>query len=179
MSFVLGVDPGVISGWALFSPEGHFLEAGQIRPSKKTSQGEAILTLLARLKSTTGSFRPITAGIEGQFLPGDAGAGQKSRHKAVSSLQTAISAGRWIGLCEANAVDIYQNGKSNTIPVNIWRRAIYGNNIMTKDQYKKYAITVATRLYQIHLKSNEHHMAEAIHIANYVSVMLRKGLRHV
>lgn len=165
---VLGVDPGSVSGWALLEawPGGSaVIKYGSVR----TDHGLGASQVIAQWAHVVDT-RPTLA-IEGQFVPRQGGKGGKERAQAVDALKTAMHAGGWLYLAESMRWDIYRHSKAQIgIPPQTWRTAIYGScRGWSSEKFKAHAIWAAKAVHGVELPATKHHVAEAIHIAQYAA----------
>lgn len=182
MIYVLGVDPGAISGWALLAGGldhklsllgyGH---TGQ-RPDHLTDGRQIRVVLTEAGKLLKGSWPPTLA-VEELFLP-DAPHHGKQRAMAVSTLKTQLVAGRWVGIAEAYGCPIYEHTKGTAgIPPAVWRGAEWGRSRWRTDQAKKYAVEAVKLIWGIDIPETHHHTAEAVFIGSYCATQIRNKKR--
>lgn len=166
--WTLGVDPGSVSGWALYSPSCRPELWGKTgRPGHPTT-GADVYNVLERCGEhmPRGDWPPVL-GVESQFIPRAAGKGQGARHKAVSVLKTAACTGRWCGVCERYGLHLVEYAGDVGIPVNVWRHAQWGRSRMSEDEAKQLAVQLAERIWGIRIMITHHHTAEAMFIAAF------------
>lgn len=181
MKYVLGVDPGVISGWAFVGSNGPILW-GQCGKKGAGCTGADVRIVLNECHTER-----FVLAIEGQFLPDESGKSivkgrgkesAKDRHKAVSSLKTALYAGMWIGICQEHGIDVFKHEDKRgrrelTIPPVTWRSKVWGGR-WTNEQAKKHAVEMANAVWNITVLKTHHHEAEAMWIAEYALRELRQ-----
>jgi len=165
MTYVLGVDPGVTSGWCLFG-DGKPLEWGQTgKPGQRTTgkDVDGVLNAIVDNLSRTNLYELVTLAIEGQFIPDAAGKGDRQRHMANSALVTARMAGIWIGICQAHGLEVLN--MDGIAPV-AWRSAVWGGR-WTTEQAKRHSVEMAASVWGVRILKTHHHTAEAMWIASY------------
>jgi len=175
MTYILGVDPGVVSGYALLSPAGKPIAWGQTGTGSRRG---APVDITAALSECRAVMRPVSAfdvvlAVEGQFVPSKAGQGQSDRHKAVAILKTSQSAGMWIGIAGAKGAALFD---PDGIQPSVWRAAVWGGR-WTTAQAKRHAVEMAAHTWGIRVLRTHHHTAEAMWIASYAWGELRAKAR--
>jgi Holliday junction resolvasome RuvABC endonuclease subunit len=173
---ILGVDPGVVSGWALIGGNpprpldwGH---AGKAGKKGYRGTGQHVKDVLERCGELCVGVWPPMLAIEGQFVANKAQKGGKDRAKAVRTLITARHAGIWIGVCQEHGLPVYEiNGEPGIQPVT-WRSAVWGGQ-WTTEQAKIHAVETVKNLWGIRILKTYHHTAEAIWIGMYAATELR------
>ena len=164
--YVLGVDPGVVSGWCLFG-DGKPLQWGQTgKPGTRTT-GADVADALKLCRSITDA--PLMLAIEGQFIPNTAGKGGAERHMANSALVTARMAGIWIGVCQAQGLKTFN---ADGIAPTTWRSKAWGGRY-TSEQAKRHSVEMAASAWGIRVLKTHHHTAEAMWIASYAWTELK------
>jgi Holliday junction resolvasome RuvABC endonuclease subunit len=160
MIYIIGVDPGYISGWAVLDNTGKPVDWGQLGTRKKRITGKQIADLIY---DRIHEYRPLQVIAEGQFLPQLAGAGQRDRHKAVATLKTARIRGAWELMCESDDIELHAE---SGVLANKWRGAVWGGR-WTTEAAKKNAVKMAFYTWGIRIKDSHHHVAEAMWIGSY------------
>lgn len=168
MTYVLGVDPGVTSGWCLFG-DGKPIEWGQTGKPKHRTTGANVYGVVNQILG--GIRQPTIVAIEGQFLPDAAGKGQRHRMQAVSTLITSRMAGIWMGVCQAHGLEVFN--ADGIAPVT-WRSAVWGGR-WTTEQAKRHSVEMAASAWGIRVLKSHHHTAEAMWIASYAWTELQGG----
>lgn len=159
--WVLGVDPGNPSGWALLSPLGILVKWGALGGPRKHVDGEGVAECLQECERlTTGNLRPLLA-IEGQFVLDGGGKGEKNHCKSLSTLKTAKVAGIWIGVAQFLGWQVMDDIQPST-----WRSAVWGGR-WTTEQAKRHAVEMCLLAWGVRILSTHHHTAEAAWIAEY------------
>lgn len=174
MTYVLGVDPGVISGWALVGGRpARPIVWGQVGARGRRMTGAEVHDVLQQCGAEipADQWPPVLA-IEGQFIPPDGGAGGRHRAHAASSLLTARCAGVWIGLAERYGLPAYQHKGEPAIPPQTWRAGVWGGR-WTTEAAKRHAVELAAQLWGIRILKTHHHTAEAAWIGLYALEELR------
>jgi hypothetical protein len=164
MTYILGVDPGVVSGWCLFG-DGKPLLWGQTGKPGRHTTGEDVWDVFAQIETLDDGCHQagITLAIEGQYLPDAAGKGQKHRMQAVSTLTLCQMAGIWMGISQVHGAEMLSGGP--IAPVT-WRSAVWGGR-WTTEQAKRHAVEMAAATWGIRILKSHHHEAEAMWIASY------------
>jgi hypothetical protein len=181
MTFVLGVDPGVVSGWALvgerpgkpllWGQAGCVYQRNRQRVVERCT-GTEVEMVLRRCYEEIGDEGALSVAVEGQFIPPAAGKGGEQRSHAVSSLLTARHAGIWIGVAQAHGLDVFEHQDEPAIPPNVWRAAVWGGRWRT-EQAKRHAVELTRLSWGIDIPRTQHHTAEAIWIGLYAIGELR------
>ena len=159
-SYLLAVDPGKISGWAVFKMPNLLFAWGQIKPEKNVQWSQ----LWQKFQDIDGRWLII---CEGQFIPDVPYAASRAKKlelfgKQQKSLKIASSAGSWEGVARYLGWEVLPR-----IHPLKWRRGIFGPQKCTANQAKKLAVEIVNKAHELELKSREHHVAEAICIGDY------------
>jgi hypothetical protein len=191
--YVLGVDPGAVSGWALVR-----IGDGKPRVIVRGETGRRYQSGGKRLRDPSGgqvarwlisdaiavvpheylAHEVVWFACEGQFIPDQGGKGQCRRAHAVDALTTAQHAGGWLYTAQAAGLEVYQYGDSNFIPPNVWRLGQWGKGIWRSEQAKKHAVKMAKLVFGVELLQRQHHTAEAMFIAAYAGTEILYRMRH-
>lgn len=168
MSFahwVLGVDPGAVSGWALINPSGVPQCRGIVGAPGRKMTGAGVFDVLEECGPMVGrgDWPPVLA-VEGQFLKRHTGEKGKDRMLGVSTLETARYRGAWIGVCERYGLPVFEHKGKQWIPANVWRASQWGGTWST-ERAKIHAVNQAEQRWGIRVPITHHHTAEAIFIA--------------
>lgn len=170
--YVLGVDPGHVSGWCLFGgPKGVPLDWGQTGAKGRRTTGVDVWAVLTEKCRD----RPLCVAVEGQFVLDGGGKGGWNHGKTLSTLKTAHIAGVWEGVSEALGASLYAEGG---IQPTSWRSAVWGGRWST-EQAKAHAVKMALHTWGIRILKTHHHTAEALWIASYAHGELAAQQRHV
>lgn len=157
--YILGVDPGYISGWALVDPTGKPLAWGQTGTRSRRTTGHDVYHVMYEECQQ----RPLVLAVEGQFLKDAAGRGGADRAKALGTLKTARMRGMWECMAEQDDVELFAE---DGVQANVWRSATWGGR-WTHEQAKVHAVEMALHTWGIRILKTHHHTAEALWIASY------------
>ncbi len=160
MTYVLGVDPGHVSGWALLDPSGKPIEWGQTgKPGQRTTGND-----IAGVVYDQCTPRPLVLAIEGQFVLAGGGKGERFHGQTLSTLKTARIRGMWEAIVESDQ-DTSLFSEDGIQPAT-WRSAVWGGR-WTSAQAKHHSVEMAAHTWGIRMLKTHHHTAEAIWIARY------------
>lgn len=168
MTYVLGVDPGVISGWGLLGTDGRPITWGQTgKPGRRTT-GVDVERVLQECFAECDPADLVLA-VEGQFVLAGGGKGGASHGQTLSTLVTARIRGMWEGAAEAAGLELFAE---DGIQPTTWRSAVWGGR-WTTEAAKRNAVEMAAHVWGIRLKKGHHHVGEGLWIAKYASDVLR------
>lgn len=167
--YLLSVDPGKISGWAIFKLPHLLIAYGQLKMDKS----EPWVEFWDYHCHYDGDWRII---CESQFIPNIPFSVSKSQKlelfsKQQKALKIANSAGMWEGMAQYLGWEIMDQVHPNT-----WRSAIFGKRKMTVDQAKKMSVELVNHTYELALKKYQHHTAEGICIGMYAKQQILTGI---
>jgi hypothetical protein len=165
--WVLGVDPGAISGWALVNPDGFPQCFGQTGAKGRAMTGLDVFDVLEECGPEVGfgDWPPVLA-VEGQFLKRAVNEGGRDRFLGVSTLETSRYRGAWLGVCARYALPVFKHKGKQAIPSNVWRASQWGGTWST-EAAKVHAVNQAEQRFGVTLPITHHHTAEAIFIARH------------
>lgn len=181
MTWVLGVDPGTISGWGLVDHRGNPIASGQTgrkgskgKPTQPTTGADIrrVIEQCADEMAERGVVDNLIMAVEGQFLKDAAGRKDKDRYLAVGTFETRLIAGKWIGAAEYAGLEVYHHKGHPTIMSQVWRMGVWGCR-PPADKVKAYAVKLTLQAWGLRFPQTQHHTAEALWIAKYVSDLLR------
>jgi Holliday junction resolvasome RuvABC endonuclease subunit len=169
MTYVLGVDPGYISGWAIVGlgtprlrlAPGDPIEWGQTGKKGQRTTGSEIADVIENRLS---SYRPLVLAMEGQYVLDGGGKGDANHAKTLSTFKTARIRGMWEAVAEIADVDLFAE---DGIQATTWRNAVWGRGRWTTEQSKKHAVAMALAAWGVSVLKTHHHEAEAMWIATY------------
>ena len=168
MIYVLGIDPGRVSGYALVE----LPDAGRARVirlgSAKHLPYRDVCAELAVLVDP-GARRHMA--IEGQFVASRAEQSKAQTAKDQDALLTASAAGSWREAGTAQGWEVLPPIMPST-----WRsKALspWWKPTMTGDECKALALRAALGIYGVDIRPQDHHIAEALLIAGYAAEVLR------
>lgn len=171
MTYVLGIDPGVISGYALLGLDGIPLVWGQTGAAKRRGTGDDAMMAIANCADTIGApASQITLAIEGQFILQGGGKGGDKWGSSLATLKTARHAGIWIGVAQSLGMPVFEHNGEPSIQPQTWRGRVWGGRWST-DEAKAEAIRRAETAWGIVVQAGRHHTAEAMWIAKYVQTV--------
>jgi hypothetical protein len=122
---------------------------------------------------------PIILAVEDQFVPREGGAGQTSRAKAVSILDTSRHAGGWIYIAQIMGLEIYEHRGSPGVLPEHWRAGQWGRPFWRTEHAKRHAVQLARDVFGVSLPPGKHHTAEAAFIAAYAAseILFRRRVK--
>lgn len=168
--FVLGVDPGRMSGAGLLEVYGKqitLMGMWSFGTAKQPCTGTDIWDLM--LQAYTLTQGQCIVGIEDQFLPGSAGVGGQRRAHGVSALITSNHAGQWRGMAHIMGWRVW----AEQLKPNSWRQGIYGGHRIQRGEiYKEWAMAKVLEVFGQSAKT--HHAAEAVLIGYHVCKQILK-----
>lgn len=167
MTYVLGVDPGYISGWAFLDLGGTPIDWGQTGKKGKRTTGPEIVDIM---ENRLGQFRPLVLAIEGQFVLDGGGKGGANHGKTLSTFGTTRIRGMWEAVAEICEVELFAE---EGIQATTWRNAVWGKGLWTTEQSKKHAVAMALAAWGVSVLKTHHHEAEAMWIAVYAQRELK------
>lgn len=181
MIYVIGLDPGSISGWALVAADLagriQILAHGHTGKPGEPTQGGAVRTVLARIGTDYPNIWPPTVVSERLFIP-DAPHHGKQRGAAVGVFGSQIHLGRWLGVAEAFGCPVYvHHDKKEGVPPSIWRKAQWGRAQWTTPAAKEHAVRAARTVWGLELPKAHHHAAEACFIGAFGATEIRQQRR--
>lgn len=158
--YLLAVDPGRVSGWAIFKLPALLFAYGHLRPDKPKEW----VGFWEKYPAYDGRWSLVS---EAQFIAPVKYRSERTKmlemlSKQQKALKTAISAGCWEGAARLNGWDIRDRVHPAT-----WRSAIFGKGRYSAPQAKKLALKIVNASYDLKLKNSQHHTAEAICIGDF------------
>lgn len=167
MIAVLGVDPGVTTGWGLVScrEQGGTVDlerwGKQVRP-----QGAWIWQVVEEARDFCTwqlDGAELWLAIEKQFIPTYERDKKVQMGKSLAALKTSAMRGRWLGIAEAQGLPVEE------VQASTWHAAELGDGRLNRARCKALSLQVAGQLWPelATLKKSEDHIAEAALIARY------------
>lgn len=150
---ILGIDPGLHSGWAVLDDHDHLLEHGELRFDLKRQPCPSVI-----VKTLSERYNLHMACIESQYL------GENPR----SCISLAQNAGRWVEACAAAGIPVVALVEPST-----WQHAELSIRGRTRREQRKAAsISKCRGLWHIDLVD---HCADAALIARWAAVESQPG----
>ncbi len=165
--WVLGIDPGAVSGWGLLRADGLGLPALALHGCVKGYGGE-IEPVVSNAQCEAQQTDRLVLACEAQFVKDsrsmDTG---KRMGQQRAALSVAAVRGKWLGIAEASGAF----ASAFEVHPTTWREAMLGRGWGSRPrvQCKTQALAVVAGLWGLRLAKSHDHTAEALLIAAYAA----------